>query len=221
MVYRIGRRSAGDEVAEALRWRRHWLSLIPARLGICAELNGTVPQADRPVIYVCNHRSYIDPVIISMFVDAVVIAKHEVSGWPLIGTGAKMAGVIFVNREDKDSRSATLDKMLEMLNRGFSILVYPEGTTTAAPELLPFRPGAFHLAAANNVPLIPVAIEFEDPSDAWIGTDTFIRHFFQAFGKKRIVAHVAFGPAICSDNGDIMLHEAYTWIGKQLPLLRA
>lgn len=203
---------ARDKLAMGIRRRQGWLRTMIPFLGIRIELAGLEHRPQGSAVYVGNHRSYIDPVVLARYTSGVVIGKAEVSRWPLIGAGARMGGVIFVRREDKDSRSATLQSMEELLRAGYAILVYPEGTTTRAPGLLPFRPGAFRTAAKLNVPVVPVAIEYVDPDDAWIGDDTFVRHFFQTFRKKYVDVRMTFGKPLMNTDDVELLNSAHTWI---------
>ena len=170
-------------------------------------------------MYVSNHRSYLDPVMIGHWVEGVIIAKHEVLKWPLIGAANKAGGVIFVKREDAGSRHAIKQTMKSLLQEGFNVLNYPEGTTTRRPQLLSFREGGFKVAAEVGCAVIPVAIEYDDPDDAWVDDDTFLRHFFQVFRKRKITAQVAFGPPVRSSDHETLRRQSHDWIARQLPAL--
>ena len=74
--------------------------------------------------------------------------------------------------------------MLELVKTGYNVLIFPEGTSSKSPVLLEVRNATFEMAAAANVPIMPVAIEYANENDAWVGTDTFVRHFFECFGKR-------------------------------------
>jgi 1-acyl-sn-glycerol-3-phosphate acyltransferase len=174
------------------RLRRRWLSHVPARMGMRMKLVGT-PFKDT-CLYVANHIGYIDPFVVLIHVDANVVAKAEILKWPLVGLGGNMAGTIFVQREEKTSREATIVAVSDALREGTSILIFPEGTTSAGPGTLPFRPRAFEAARQANVPVQPIAIIYDNPLVAFIGSDTFIPHFFRLFRLKYITGRVAFGP---------------------------
>jgi 1-acyl-sn-glycerol-3-phosphate acyltransferase len=115
-----------------------------------------------------------------------------VESWPLIGSVAKTTGVIFVNRENKESRKETLKKMKDVLEKGYSVLIAPEGTTHIEPTTIDFRPGAFVLATQLDVPIIPIAIDYKLLSDAWVGDDTFLPHFIRCFGKWKTEIKVSY-----------------------------
>ncbi len=212
----VVKHSATDTFTKGILWRRKWHKFIFPLCGVQVKLSGLENIRAAPVIFVGNHRSYIDPVVATHYAESVVISKSEVADWPLIGKGIRITGVVFVKREDKQSRSNTLLAMESLLKQGVSIMVFPEGTTTRAPDFLSFRPRTFQLAAQLGIPVIPLAIEYEDPDDAWVGDDTFLRHFFQTFGKRKVDMHVSIGPAMIDTDGEALMNTAHDWIKKEL-----
>ena len=148
------------------------------------------------------------------------MAKAEIRSWPIIGYGTSVAGVYHVKREDKESRAKARAEMAKTIKNGNSILVYPEGTTTDLPHTLPFKPRTFQIAAEHQVNIIPIALEYQDPKDAWIGDDTFIRHFFQTFAKKEIVCAVHYGPPMWDKDGDVLRQKVQDWVNAELVEMR-
>lgn len=149
-------------------------------------------------IIASNHRSYIDIVLIPSRVPYVIVAKKQVRSWPVIGITGIALKVIFVDRDSATSRKNTRAAIKDRLGNGLSVLIFPEGTTHTGPEILPFKPGMFHTAAAEGFTLTPVAIEYEKQEMAWVGTDTFIGHFFRAFSKLAVKVAVSFGEPLHS-----------------------
>jgi 1-acyl-sn-glycerol-3-phosphate acyltransferase len=175
--------------------RTNWLRIVPPHLGVRVTLDGD-PYRDGPCLFVANHISYIDPIIILREVNAHVVAKSEVRRWPLVGLAGRMAGTIFVNREHKASRLKTALTIRESLESGNSILVFPEGTTTSGEHTLSFKPRSFESAIAAGVPVQPIAIQYEDKEAAFTGDQTFLPHFFRLFRRKTIEAKLTFGPVL-------------------------
>ena len=176
------------------RLRQRWLSHVPAMMGMDMKVEG-IPYKGT-CLYVSNHIGYIDPFVILVHVEANVVAKAEILKWPLIGLGGYMVGTIFVKREEKSSRQETVMAIRTALEEGTSILIFPEGTTSAGPGTLPFRPRAFEAALLAGVPVQPIAIKYESPLVAFIGNHTFIPHFFRLFRLKSITGRVTFGPLL-------------------------
>ena len=219
LAFQVRRIGIGETLTAGILWRQKWLHIMPRFLGLRVHWSGLENIPDEPVIYVGNHRSYMDPVVAAKHLKGVIVSKSEVAQWPLIGSAAKMTGVLFVRREDKQSRNATLNAMEKLLKEKTSILVFPEGTTTRKPGFLPFRHGAFMLAAELQVPVVPFAIEYEDPDDAWVNDDTFVRHFIQAFRKRYIDIHISVGTPMSDVEGSRLVAKAHTWISHELTSL--
>ncbi len=201
----------GHREAAGKRFRSRWLSHVPHRLGLRMEMEGDPHPG--PCLYVGNHITYIDPIVLLMHVDAKVVAKAEISSWPLVGFGASMVGTIFVKREEKNSREEAAKSIREALESQNSILVFPEGTTSAGPGTLPFRPRSFDAAFLAGVPVQPVAICYDSPVVPYIGNDTFIPHFFRLFSMRLISGRVVFGPPMY---GADTCDRARKWIEEEL-----
>lgn len=191
--------------------RRWWLSHVPWKLGLHMELAGDPYQGT--CLYVGNHITYIDPIVVLTHVDANVVAKAEISKWPLVGYGASIVGTIFVKRDQKTSRAETVKAIQEALEKKVSILVFPEGTTTAGPQTLPFRPRSFEAAHRAGVPVQPVAIYYDSPKVAFIDDHKFLPHFFSLFSMKEIHGKVTFGPLLY---GEDTCAQAMEWINTEM-----
>jgi len=189
-----------------LIYRRFIIRCILVFLGI--KLISKGKEFNVAGLIVFNHRSYFDPVVILKNLLAYPIGKKEVESWPLIGNVCKTTGVIFVKREERDSRKDALKKMSNVLKNGYSILLAPEGTTHINPATGYFKPGGFRVAAQLGIPILPIAIDYKNINDAWIGNDTFIPHFFRCFGKLRTEIKVSYLKPIYGDNVDKLIAES-------------
>jgi 1-acyl-sn-glycerol-3-phosphate acyltransferase len=188
---------------KAFNLRRNWAYVIFWILGIKIESTGNIPE--KPVLFVCNHRSMMDPLILSSFIKAFIIAKAEVFKYPLIGFGAKLTGVIFVKREKKKSRKDTRKALVDILKSGENVLVFPEGTTGIKRRTLAFRIGSFEELAKLGLPVIPIAMEYKNRADLWLKPNMAVQLLVQ-FAKWRTYVKVAFGDPIIS-NDSMELHD--------------
>ena len=167
-------------------------------MGVEIEVIGDIPP--KGVLFLPNHRSYIDVLVILEISTASFLAKSEVRKWPLVGYTAKTVDTFFVVRDSKESRAQSLKIMMNELRKGYTAVVFPEGTTTNGPYTAPLKYGMFKAAAMEKTPIVPLSIEYEDPADCWVGNDKFIPHFFKTFGKRNIRAKVKVGPTLISED---------------------
>jgi 1-acyl-sn-glycerol-3-phosphate acyltransferase len=147
-------------------WRFVWLVLyypVSALFRVTYRHPERIPQQG-PVIVVTNHVSHIDPFLIAKFIlDAArtprFLAKESIFDVPAVGWAMRKMGHIPVKRGTADARQS-LAAAVAALERGWVIVLHPEGTVTRDPDGWPMigKTGAARLAAlAPDVPVIPVA----------------------------------------------------------------
>lgn len=197
----------------AFKIRRIWVRLAQFILGISVKVDGE--QYEGNALYVSNHRSFSDPVIIARYIDAYVIAKAEVGNLPLISTGAEMTGVMYVKRENKDSRSAVRELMSSVLRDGKNVLVFPEGTTSDGYHTLPYKKGTFIEAAKNKIPIVPIVLEYKHKKDLWYNSG-LVAHHFKQFGRLRTIAIMKIGPKLLDEDGLVSAERAETWTNEMI-----
>ena len=134
-------------------------------LGIRVEITGQEHLSDRPAIIVANHQSNYDVVLVGAVYPrkTVVIGKKELLRLPLFGTFFAATGNILIDRADHKGAVAGLDKAVDALReRRVSIWVFPEGHRSRGTGLGAFKKGAFHMAIAAGVPVIPIVCSSTD-----------------------------------------------------------
>lgn len=152
--------------------RRSFFTLAPfwARqmfkvAGITWEVRGweglpeDIRSGRRPVIFMSNHESQLDPplLVAAIPVPAVYIAKQEVKLVPFVGWAAMCAGVIFIDRGNRERAVKSLHEAALKIRGGRNVVIFPEGTRTRTGDLLPFKKGGFALAMDAGVPIMPLA----------------------------------------------------------------
>lgn len=206
----------GRDLEKSLQMRHRFSHQLPKLTGMEIEFEGKAH--DKPALYIGNHRCYYDPGATAMYLpDAVIVAKADIADWPLIGYASDLAGIIFVDRFNKDSRAATREAMAKLLADGYSVLIYPEGTTGDHPTTLPFKPGTFATAIKMGVPIVPVAVEYEVVRDAWVKPDeSFVSHLVDFWSKKKTRMKVRYGKPIYGKDVESFLEECKSWIDQNL-----
>lgn len=140
-----------------------WLGLVLAGVRYTVEGRDRVDPAGT-YVYVANHQSTLDPPMIWLTLGTPLhrigyLFKSQVEKVPLLGTGAKIIGMIPVDRSNRDRAVESVRRATESLRKGQPFGVFAEGTRTRNGELLPFKKGAFHMAIAAGVPIVPVTID--------------------------------------------------------------
>ncbi len=115
----------------------------------------------RPAVFILNHQSNADLFLAAKLIqrDAVGVAKKELENYPILGQMMKVAGVIFVDRQNREKAIEAMKPAVDTLKSGTSIIIFPEGTRSKDYKLGPFKKGAFHLAMQAGVPLVPIVIK--------------------------------------------------------------
>lgn len=147
-----------------------------------------LPRDKKSYVIVANHLSAGD--IFTLFCMRVQfrwLAKSDVFKVPLIGQAMTWAGYIPVDRGQKSSHERAMRASKEWLEKGVSMLFFPEGTRSKTGIMAPFKSGAFRLADSSKVDILPVALS---------GTYKMVRKFFPY--PSKVVIHV-FPPMRRSD----------------------
>ncbi len=195
-----------------------WGKMLKVILGARLEVIGNIPPEG--ALLIANHRSYIDIGLIGSILPSTFLAKAELQSWPVMGYAAKLAKVVFVDRENAESRKKSRDDIAETLNGGFSIIIFPEGTSYQGPGALEFKKGPFKIATEGEFAVVPVAIEYKDPTDAWVDDDTFIGHFIRAFSKFKIHCTLSIGPVYKDTDPDRLHKNCWEWVNNEVLRLR-
>jgi len=188
-------------------WSRGWVRL--SRMQI--EVIGTPPQA--PFFLVSNHLSYADIPVIRSVVEGIFVAKGEISTWPAAGKIVGDIGNIYVNRQNKrDIPRAGMD-VLNALERGEGVIVFPEGTSSRGEEVLPFKSSFLEFAAQTGLPVHYVSLSYattatEPPpshSICWWDDTPLMEHMIRFFSLTDSKAILTFGeePLIAADRKEL------------------
>jgi 1-acyl-sn-glycerol-3-phosphate acyltransferase len=111
-------------------------------------------------IYISNHASAMDiPALICGIPDQIrFLAKQELGKIPLWGWLLKYGGYILIDRRNPKRAMRSVQRAIEKIKSGVSVLVFAEGTRSTDGKLLPFKRGGFMLAIKAKTPIVPVTI---------------------------------------------------------------
>ena len=116
--------------------------------------------AQRPAVFIFNHRNQIDPIIAGRLVsdNFTSVGKKELENDPIVGTMGKIMDAAFIDRDDPQKAVEGLRKVEELARKGLSILIAPEGTRLDTTEVGPFKKGPFRIAMSAGIPIVPIVI---------------------------------------------------------------
>ncbi|MGE2733095.1 HAD-IB family hydrolase [Mycolicibacterium vaccae] len=116
--------------------------------------------AQRPAVFIFNHRNQADPLIAGRLVesDFTTVGKKELENDPIVGTIGRILDAAFIDRDDPRKAVEGLKKVEDLARKGLSILIAPEGTRLDTTEVGPFKKGPFRIAMSVGIPVVPIVI---------------------------------------------------------------
>jgi 1-acyl-sn-glycerol-3-phosphate acyltransferase len=150
-----------------------WARQVLRAAGTPVQVEGLERIPGGPVVYASNHSSMFDIWALSASLPGSTrfVAKQELGRVPFVGPAMVRAGHILIDRDVKKHAFEAYERAAQTIRRGFSAVVFPEGTRSRSGELLPFKNAPFALAIAAQVPILPVYVHntFEIlPKGAWV-----------------------------------------------------
>ena len=147
---------------EKKRYRYHqmiaWVMRLALKIlpGVKFQLNNDIGETfDKPAVVIANHQSHLDLLCMMMLNPKVVLLTTD---WvwknPVYGLIIRFAEYYPVS----DGYDKNVERLQRLVERGYSVVVFPEGTRSEMGEILRFHKGAFQLAQALNVDILPVFI---------------------------------------------------------------
>lgn len=175
-----------------VRW---WSWVLMKVFGITVRTVGQpLPVA---TMFVANHVSWVDIVVLHSTRMMGFVAKREIAGWPLIGWMAARADTIFHQRGSQESLGGVMAQMRERLETGHSVGAFPEGGTRDGITVGPFHARIFTAAVEAGAPVQPVALRYGEGGSAqtrvafWPG-ENFVQNFLRLLGDPACVADVIY-----------------------------
>jgi len=139
------------------------IRLGPKILGIRIEVTGVdVVEEDKSYIFMSNHLSFLDGPLLYLIIPQPirVILKKEIFRIPIIGLGMKQVGFVPVDRKSIRGGKKSIDHAIRLMKeKGYSFLIFPEGTRSRTGKLQEFRRGGFFLALTSQSAIVPISIQ--------------------------------------------------------------
>ncbi|SEH27437.1 lysophospholipid acyltransferase family protein [Magnetospirillum fulvum] len=191
----------------------YWRGVIRL-IGFTVVARGAPEAGAGPALYVANHASYLDIIVLGSLIPACFIAKAEVAGWPGFGLLARLARTVFVDRRPT-ATARERDSVRHRLENGDSLILFAEGTSSDGNRVLAFKSALLSVAETGltgadgivrPLPVQPVSLAYTRldglpltramrPFLAWYGDMTLAGHLLGALGLGRVTVEVTFHPA--------------------------
>ena len=138
----------------AQRLAKHFTGLI-AGLRL-TTVNNQTSAFDKQAVIIANHQSFIDTIVcLSLSPKIVMVVKDYIWRNPFIGVVARYLDCFPISM-DEEKREIVVRRILD---EGYSLFVFPEGTRSASGEVGRFHRGAFYYADKYKLPILPILIE--------------------------------------------------------------
>jgi len=148
----------------------------------------------QPGAIVANHSSWLDIFVLNAVQTIYFVAKAEVADWPMIGWLARATGTVFIARKGTEAKKQQ-DIFESRLQAGHRLLFFPEGTSTDAIRVLPFKSTLFEAffspALERTMHIQPVTVVFHAPPGedrrhyGWWGDMDFAGHLLKMLATPR------------------------------------
>ena len=177
--------------------------LITKIIGLKIDRIGDISK-DKKVLFVSNHLSYFDIIILGSLIPGRFIAKSEVASWPIFGFLSKITRTIFIQRD----RKASLEQVRlikEQLDRYGKLILFPEGTSSDGRRVLPFKTPLFDAALLTNSIVQPITIRYTHLNGIPVGYSS--RSLFGWYGDMDLGPHLWNALSLGSFTVEVVFHE--------------
>lgn len=139
------------------KWSRTIMKITGSKVIVEGEEN----ILEGAVLFVSNHEGDFDIPALLAYVNKPFgfISKVEVKKVPVLSSWMEVMNCVFLDRKDRRQAIKTIRQATELLKKGHSMVLFPEGTRSKGGAVGEFKPGGFRMAIDANVPIVPIAIK--------------------------------------------------------------
>lgn len=162
LIIRIKHPDAAERVARPIiQWVFSTIRIISLTR---MDIKGTENIPDGPVLFVPNHLSIFDVVLLYPIMNrpSSFISKIELKKIPFLAQWMILIKAVFLDRDNIKQAIGIIIGAVDDINNGTSVIVFPEGTRSRTGEVLEFKEGTFKIATRTDCPVVPIAISNTD-----------------------------------------------------------
>ncbi len=140
---------------------RIWARLMIRGTGSRLDVTGLQNIPDSNVVVIANHQSQLDILAILAVIPRQIgfIAKKELAILPIMNLWMLILRCVFIDRKNMRKSARAIDRGVRNLKKGYSMVIFPEGTRSKGGPMKPFKPGSLKLAVRAQVPILPVTLD--------------------------------------------------------------
>jgi len=194
------------------RWlTRFWCKIVVRALDVDLKL---INKNSRPLpeqfILVANHPSAMEDFAVPALFDIYPLAKAGVRKWMVLGRISDYAGSIYVKRDSANSRHAAKQSLIDAVQAGKNIAIFPEGGCRGSRIYEKFHTGAFDISLQTGVVIVPVFLHYIDQKTFEWKDQSLVKKLWQIFkGNNNLVnyyVHDAISPKNFNDKDNYTKH---------------
>lgn len=180
-----------------------WVEDLVCSMNTVLHVSGE--RLNEPGLYVSNHISWLDTILLSHIQSIGFIARHDLEYWPFLGTFTKRMQSVYIDRRNKFQAYRSIPALEARLREGRSVHVFPESTTSDGSQVLDFYPMFYEAAVRTGSMVQSVAIKYTDEygrhlmEPAFINNDSFLDTLERILKVKKVHAHYHFLPPMSAE----------------------
>ncbi|GAA0176715.1 lysophospholipid acyltransferase family protein [Clostridium sediminicola] len=126
-----------------------------------STVSGLENIPDGPCVFVSNHQAIFDGFILyaNLGKKSGFIAKKEIKKIPLVRYWLTIMQSVFIDRHNIREGVKAINSGIENLKKGYSMIIFPEGTRSLKSQMADFKKGSMKLAIKANVPIVPITVD--------------------------------------------------------------
>ena len=139
-------------------WARYVIRIAGGTVEVVGQ---ELIPADTAVVFVGNHQGNMDIPLLLGFIDKpkAFISKIEILKVPILSGWMKLMQCTFMDRKDMRQSVRAMHEAVETVKKGYSLVIFPEGTRSKGGPVGEFKAGSFKLALKSGVPIVPLTID--------------------------------------------------------------
>jgi 1-acyl-sn-glycerol-3-phosphate acyltransferase len=173
-----------------VKWMHHCSRIILQILDVECWIEDQTPSPPPAgTLFLANHVSYVDALLLSAQYPSVFVTSNEVKDTFFLGWLARCAGCVFVERRRINTLRENISEIRKLLDSGFNVIIFPEGTTGDGSQILPFKKSLLEAAVGFHTEVRPICVNYRYCNGEAISRATSELLFY--FGDMKLLTQLS------------------------------